>query len=170
MALATTLFACLGCGQATSDAPEEAPASWMDQSRWQLVPPDQDPFDDRPAQVTCPESGWRLEDEDVLEVSTGTCDYFTASQLTGHALEPGDEVHIELWHLTLTAPEPSQGHVAVMLGERVLWEQHVQIPNAGGVYGLDWRADQHIPAGTRLLLHLHNHGANSWRLGPMMAP
>ncbi len=165
------LFLILGlsaCAQAMPEAPG-APAPWMDQGAWRLVSPEHDPFDDRPPEVACPPHGWRVEDEDVLEVSTGTCSYFTAAQETGHALEPGDELHMEMWHLTLTAPQPAHGHVAVMLGERVLWEQRIKIPNAGGVYRLTWRADERIPANTRLLLHVHNHGANSWRIGPMEA-
>lgn len=67
------------------------------------------------------------------------------------------------WHDTLDVAEPGTGHVAVLLGEQVLWEQAVDIPAGSAELGAVLEVSAPVPTETPLGLHLHNHGYNSWR-------
>jgi hypothetical protein len=114
--------------------------------------------------------GWWVE-EGLLEVDTGLCGYLTVGQPIGHPLNAGDVLTATLVHDALVAPEPAEAHVAVGLDGRLLWEATVAIPSSATVRGLELVVDERTPAGAELTLHLHNHGANNWRMTlPALAP
>ena len=74
---------------------------------------------------------------------------------------------MELWHLQLAALEPAEAHVAVHLGDEVLIDEIVPIPSPADVLSRTFMADFEAPANTPVVIHLHNHGYNSWRFGEM---
>jgi hypothetical protein len=116
----------------------------------------------RPATVDC---AIGFKDEfGVFEVDTGLCNYGVFVQPTLTELGAGELVELVFTHDDLLAPEPAQGHVAVAIGGRIVYEVYVEIPKPYGLVQGAWITDMPIPAGTPVVLHLHNHGYNSWRL------
>jgi len=111
------------------------------------------------------EQGWWVE-EGLLEVDTGLCDHLLVSQPLGHALLPGDVLSATLAHDFLTADDPAVGHVVIGLDGVSMWELEVPIPGAADAHPVQIPIAERVPAGTELSVHLHNHGANNWRLTP----
>jgi hypothetical protein len=174
-ALALALYGC-DSGEVDSEVDEaEADAADDEQERvraalvelgelaaWTVLDASADPLaDHRPALVDCPVGAWATE-FGQLEVQTGVCNYLALASPTLLALAPGDRVIVDLWHDTLDAPTPATGHVAVLLGDARIGEAEVAIPSAAAVFRFELEIDEPVPAGTLLVLHLHNHGFNAW--------
>lgn len=173
VALSTSAGACLPEGpidalgvEADTDTDTDAdldPPTWHALVRsddWQPQAAEDDPAPDhRPAIVECP--GWYPEGGG-LEIDTGACNYLSLQQPLLDAIEPGDPVHLELWWQTLASVEPAEGHLAVYVGDALLWEEHVPIPGPAAARSLDFASPVGAPAGAPLTLHLHNHGYNTW--------
>jgi hypothetical protein len=158
-----------GSGDASTDA--GAPrlrASLVDPHAWRQLTAANDPFDDRPQQVACSAgSGFGFEDfggEASLFVATLPCDYLAVAQPSLVELRAGDTVTLRLWQSTLTAPQGSELHLALWMGDGVAWEEQVAIPREAGLVRASWTASSDIPAGSRIVFHLHNHGANEYNL------
>jgi hypothetical protein len=126
------------------------------------VPSEADPEPThRQADDDCPEAGWGLEGS-VLEVETGTCSYGVLEQPLLAELWPGDEVELVWWHNQLVSEEPATGHVLLTVGGHVLYEREVAIPHEPDAYTETVTVSERVEAGEPVVLHLHNHGANSW--------
>jgi len=97
-------------------------------------------------------------------VETGYCNYITVAQPTLVDLEAGDELHITLWHNNLTAIEPYEAHVALLIDGTLLWETTTPVPNPAAVYDVTVPITMSAPVGSTVQYHLHNHGFNSWNL------
>ena len=69
------------------------------------------------------------------------------------------------WHGTLAAAEPATGHMSIWIGEEEIWRIEPDIPSESVIYEEELRAPADTPQGTLIRLHVHNHGANSWRMG-----
>lgn len=167
------LMACSGCGDATiapdepsSDEPVKviSAGSLIDPMAWREHGA-LDPFPShRPDEVDC-EQGSVLLDPDFLDVSTESCNYILVTQPLRRALHAGEVLEIESGHLILFNPGGDAiGHMALAIDGRLVWEREVLIPAAARVYYDSITIDRDIPAGAQLTLHLHNHGANEWRL------
>lgn len=167
-----------GCGEAaapagTLDAGAGA-ESWSGRvaiaalESWVPVAAEHDPFADRPGAVNCPPQGYRTE-LTWFEVATDRCPYATFAQPLPVELRAGDVLRTTVWHLVLWAPEVAEGHVALGLGDRLLWEEFVPIPRTEAAYAIEVTVPVDVPAGTPIYFHLHNHGANSWRLLDVVA-
>ncbi len=129
---------------------------------WRLDLDAADPFPDhRPAEPACPETSWGVEGEGI-EVDTGACSYGQFVQPSRLDLLAGDVLRLTAWHHDLVAEEPGQGHLALCLDGQPLWERVVDIPAAAQSYDIELTVDRDLPAGSEVLLHLHNHGANTW--------
>lgn len=100
----------------------------------------------------------------LFEVDTGLCNYGVFSQPMDAEVFVGERVEIVFTHDDLTAPEPAAGHLAIAIGDRVVWEIEVAIPKPYDIVQGEWIADAPIAAGTKVVLHLHNHGYNNWRV------
>jgi len=131
-----------------------------------------DPFPGhRPEAIQCSPSAAYVEDA-AFEVDMGLCNYMLAAQVLTEPLRACEELTATVAHFRLLADEPAEAHVALALGHEVIWERSIPIPTFdAGVYTLAFSPDEDIPAGTPLVLHLHNHGANTWyltniRVGP----
>lgn len=130
---------------------------------WSLVDDAADPFDDRPTDAPCPPHGAREEDG-RFEVETDVCRYGTFVRPLEVEVRPGDTIEATVWHLELWAPERTEGHAALRIGEHLIWERRVPIPGQEAIYPVSVAIDFSAPRGTPLYFHVHNHGANSWRL------
>lgn len=136
---------------------------------WQPLAAADDPFaDHRPATVDCPFGlGWLVEPTGV-EINTGTCTYGALVQPSLRPVVRGARLTMQLYHFDLVAAEPATAHVAVLIGERTIFEREVAIPGKADVYEVDLVADFDAPAGTPVVLHLHNHGQNNWTFGDFL--
>jgi hypothetical protein len=143
----------------------------VDPSLWSAVAADEDPFTDRPDSVDCPSSSWGVEvsesGETALELDTGVCDYASFSQDSLARVQAGDRVFVNWTHSDLTAEEPSQAHVAIWLGEVVLWDSVEPIPSTADETRYDLPVEIDVPVGTPVWIHVHNHGDNKWTFGEM---
>ncbi len=134
---------------------------------WMPVAADADPFvAHRPEAVTCALGAWLLE-LDGLEVNTQTCNYASFGQPSKVEIVPGARIVGSLYHFDLLAAEPATAHVALVVGEVVVWEQEIAIPGKANAYMIDVPASFAAPAGTPVNFHLHNHGQNTWTLGAL---
>ena len=117
----------------------------------------------RPTAVECPDNSWYNEDG-ALEVETGYCNYLSLGQPSLTALQPGDTLHLVLWHADLAFEEPASAHVAVTIAGKLVWESEVAIPAQADIFDVLVPVDFDAPAGSAVEYHLHNHGYNSWTL------
>ena len=152
-------------------APAVAGGGGVEQARsliavqdWQLQSEADDTLaSHRPASTDCPDNAW-YEEDGAIEVETGYCNYLSLSQPSKAPINIGDEIHLVLWHGQLRFDEPEEAHVAISVGGVVVWEDLIEIPNAGGVYDITVPATFSAPAGEKVEYHLHNHGYNTWTL------
>lgn len=160
----------LACEDDPPPPDEPARQSLVERERWAWV---EDAADDvfggeRPAGLVCdPVLGITeelLDDERVLELDTGFCDYATVRQASLAALEVGDVVEIRMFHWDLTTPAPAQAHLALAIAGTVVWEELVPSPAAAALVEADIEVTRDVPVGAELQLHVHNHGANSYDL------
>ncbi|MFT4615085.1 MAG: hypothetical protein ACI9NT_002237, partial [Bacteroidia bacterium] len=136
----------------------------IDVAQWRIASAEEDSLaQHRPAVVDCPENSW-YEEDGALEVETGYCNYLALIQPSKAAVRKGDLVRLVLWHGQLRFEEPAEAHVAVTLGDKILWEDQIEIPNAGGIYEIVVPSTVSIAAGEAVEYHLHNHGYNTWTL------
>ena len=124
---------------------------------------------ERPTEIECaPQNGWTIEAGGV-EVDTGACDYLSLSQPLSRPIEAGDPLRLTLWWQNLIATAPSEGHLAVVLDGHLLWEERVTIPGPADARDLELVAPTGAAEGSLITLHLHNHGANTWRFQGLYA-
>jgi len=139
--------------------------SWVplvEASAWAVAAETSDPFPEhRPAQVECL-AGFFVEG-DALEVDTGRCNFLSVSQPLRADVLAGDVLRVEAWWQTLASESPAEAHLALAVGGHVLWEETIPIPSPADARSLEWAAEEDLLAGSEVVLHLHNHGANTWK-------
>jgi len=153
-----------GSDDAASNGGPSVTESLVDAEAWQLdpmVPPALD--SDRPAEVVC-EFGYGLEDG-LFEVDTELCNWGAFSQPTLVPIAAGDAVEVIVLHDTLySEDEGATAHLAVAVGETMVWDATIAIPAPPGFLRPTITAEQDWPVGTPLHLHVHNHGYNNYRI------
>ncbi|MCH9683776.1 MAG: hypothetical protein K0V04_20255 [Deltaproteobacteria bacterium] len=143
---------------------DDARVALIQPEAWTPLPADEDPWPGhRPSRVDCPDHAWGPE-AGTFEVETGTCNYASFVQPLEHGIEPGDRLSLTVHHLQLWAPEPASAHLALTVGGKKVWEAWPAIPSPEQVIDLEWVSDTRVDATEPVILHLHNHGINSWRL------
>lgn len=121
----------------------------------------------RPDPIECsPIAGWYPEG-DALEVDTARCNYVDVYQPVGVSTTGRRRLQGSITHFDLVAPEPATAHVAVLLEHRVVWEREVVIPGPADAFDLDVPLGAPACGESELRLHLHNHGQNTWLVGPL---
>ncbi len=147
------------------------PVPLVDHDQWQAAVLGDDPFFalERPEEYSCEPMFYASElfgAESSFSIDTGSkCGYLTVKQTTVADVKLGDPVHARIWHFPLTAPdEEAEGHVAIMMGDRVVFEDRIPLPATSKLYAAYWTSDQDFPIGTAIYYHVHNHGVNSWAL------
>lgn len=177
--LAVLLMLAAGCSSdASSDGadggshayvPPPSRTSLVDHTLWRPVGAADDPFDDRPAEVTCSVTGYAAEDlggEPTFAVAMKQCDYMTAAQPSLTDVVAGDELKVRFWHFELTSDDPeAEAHAALAFDGEQVWDVVVPIPQpSGGLVSETFIAPADYPAGTLIHYHVHNHGLNEYFL------
>lgn len=161
------LMACGDDHQVAADLDASGPTLLLDHTAWTALDPSQDAFaEHRPPEIRCPTEAI-FENLGVLEIETNLCNYVSLGQPLGRALPEGGRLRIPLWHLQLFNSEPAEAHLAVVLGAEVIVDYTVPIPSAARIESREIELMGAYPAGTLVQLHLHNHGQNHWRIGPV---
>lgn len=162
---AWVLVGLLPVGCAVEQAPPAEPAALLDLAGWEPAQESADPVPEhRPPEVDCSALSWFVE-ANSLEVDTTFCNYLTLIQPLAAPVMEGDTLRWSHWHQDLFAAEPAEGHLALSLGGDLVWEQDVPIPSEPDYHEVSWRSDRDFAAGDDIVLHLHNHGTNTWNIG-----
>jgi len=133
--------------------------------RWVQMDASHDPYPShRNDEHSCDDKGI-LAEENTLEINTGDCGYAVVGQPLRAELEPDDWVELMMYHSALASTDPlAEGHFSLWIGEQLYWERTMAIPSSAEVYWIPIAIDWGAETGTMVRLHLHNHGANSWRV------
>jgi hypothetical protein len=137
----------------------------VDAAAWSL---DEDIANDpipghRPPLVDCNPNGVLFEDG-LLELDTRFCNYFIVSQPSGARVRAGERLTLDWSHTDLDAAAPAEAHFALALDGELQWETIVQVPKDASAYRPSWVVTRDYPAGSRVTLHLHNHGFNNYKV------
>ncbi|MFZ9888569.1 MAG: hypothetical protein ACO3JL_13810 [Myxococcota bacterium] len=119
--------------------------------------------DHRPVEADCSSEGVVVEGSS-FEIDTGLCAYGSFVQPSLAPVRTGDVVRIAFFHQALVAAEPAEAHIAFLLDKTVLWEAAIPIPLGATPYDVEITSPSDFAVGTEVRLHLHNHGANTWKL------
>jgi len=95
------------------------------------------------------------------------CNWITLEQPSLRAIRAGDEVEVRARHSELTAPTtvpPTQARMMFVIGDEIALDYSVLIPSGSEFASRTWTATKDYPAGTPLLWHVDNHGANEYQL------
>lgn len=137
-----------------------------------------DPFaDQRPADATCDPAGYGPDEfggEPSFEIDTGLCGYLSISQAALQELPSGTPVELRLWHFELSAESEAEAYVALMLDGQLVVERSVPIgtasdPTPSELIVEEFELPVDVPLGAPVILHLHNHGSNTWNMISLQA-
>ena len=92
------------------------------------------------------------------------CNWITLEQPSLRAIRAGDEVEVRTRHSPLNAPVPGKARMSFAIGDQIALDEEVLIPSDFDFLSNTWTAPWDYPAGTRLLFHVENHGANEYML------
>jgi hypothetical protein len=93
------------------------------------------------------------------------CNWITLTQPSLRAIRAGDQVEVRARHSPLTQPVPNgEARMTFVIGDEIALDYSVLIPSDFFFPSATWTADKDYPAGTPLLWHVDNHGANEYQL------
>lgn len=156
-------------GAADADA-APGPRALVHSALWQRVPWGEDPFDPSAGAeppVPCERAAFGEEilgGELVFFVRTERCPSLTVRQASRADLRAGETLRIRFYHFPLTAPVDSSAHLAVQIGETLVWQTELPIPSPAAEIVAEWEAGEDVPAGAPVLFHVSNHGENEYTL------
>lgn len=155
-----------GCSADTSaDASETV--GLPDYRDWLETTADQDPLVAHrpPGGIWC--TGVWVEAEQ-LEMITSQCNYASRTAVLLEPIQPGTVLQGTLGHeqLAPTQGETAIAHAAVAIGQRIVWEQEVQVPAEPSFIDIEVELDEGADAGEPITIHLHNHGLNHYTWSP----
>lgn len=163
----------VACGDAPLATPERPrPAELVDHNSWSPARAEPIPLRSHaPEDTRCPSSARRPTADGVLDVDTGACRYLALEQPAQFGLRSGSTLRIRVAHLQLYDPEAhgSVAHVAIALGGTIAWERTIPIPSPARAYDDHIVLSEELRAGDPIHLHLHNHGANEWKIFSLRA-
>jgi len=122
-----------------------------------------DPFDVPTSDAAPCTRGFTLASTSI-DVETGICPYALLEASLPTDLPAGTRLSTQVFHDYLNAPEPAEGHVVVAVGDVVVADLHVAIPSTPNLHLVDVTLPHAVDAGAPVLVHVHNHGSNSWRI------
>ena len=132
---------------------------------WKLGDPNQDPLaHHQPDNIECSIASFRMESEQ-LEIETDLCNYAFVEFELQQNVKKGMPADFLLLHTGLWAPEPATAHAALLIDGTIFWEQEVPVPASAEFFFHEGEIPVDAPKGSPVQLHIHNHGANDWRLG-----
>jgi hypothetical protein len=164
-----SLITTLSCTSNTSGNPESDDSELVTLTPFtELTPVDaeDDPLArHRPIDVACNNlGGWYLEDG-FVEVDTGHCNYLSLSEPAAVSASKGSILRSEISFFDLTADEPATAHLALVLGNTTVWEDELSIPGKAQVIEITAELPFDVQQGDPVILHLHNHGQNTYKFG-----
>ncbi|QQR91246.1 MAG: hypothetical protein IPJ88_05820 [Myxococcales bacterium] len=164
--LALSLFLLVNVGGCTSHTQNNV-GPIIDLASAQVLDPEDDPFlQDQPDSFDCQRPLPILE-ADALEFNTANCDYYLVRFPLLKALRVNQSVSILFWYSDLRASEATTGHVAIVINGQLLWEKSPPIPSSSRIFQEKVPLTFNAELGEDLIIHLHNHGENSWKLGSL---
>ncbi len=139
------------------------PIDLVDPAAWGAVSAAEDPFGTPPAPGCDPESAVVIEDEQI-EIQTDRCGWVTLQQPALVDVQAEHAVELLLFQGALASLE--EGAVATIrlrLGSSSFWQTEVPIPAEAELHEV---VDDgfSLSVGDPVLLHVSNHGQNSYRL------
>ena len=172
LTLLTPLGGCRSADTAEDTAPPE-PVPLVDAEVWSALPLADDPLPThQPAEVSCVEQSW-FPEYTGLEIDTTGCNYLSLTQPLLLEVSAGEPLSLLAWHQTLISDEDTgldtaeqgaiYGHMALLIDGIIAWEIEVPIPASAGLYEITVDAPADAPRGAPVVLHLHNHGYNTWQ-------
>ena len=96
-----------------------------------------------------------------LSVYTDVCDWVTLEQPSLRAIRAGDEIEIRTNHSDLTGPVGGEARISVTLGDEMIFDELVAIPQPSAFINRPWIATADFEAGTPMLFHVNNHGRDN---------
>ena len=181
IAAVTPLFS--GCPISSTPAPADLDTSRVDFSTdvtpdarlqfsylvvadaWRRVAFEDDPFEP-PSDATCDDARGIRENqlslEPTLEIETTFCGWGTVTQLTTVAVHEGDPINYRVWHFELIGD--TDAVVRIRLGDWDLLDETIAQPRDAQLLAQTIASPADFPAGTPVLFHVHNHGANEYSM------
>jgi hypothetical protein len=155
-----------GCAMTSEPEPSWIPL--VVAQDWQSAPAGADPMAHHTDSgvIACGEQDWHIE-LDGLEVETTRCNYAAVQQPLRADLVQGDELRVRVWWQTLASPEPVDAHLALLVDDALVWEEHVAIPGPAAARDVVLASPVSAAAGATVTFHLHNHGSNAWNLNEL---
>ena len=155
------LMLMLACSQSNQDTGQ---SEWIDIRNFRSAL-EADIFPDhQPESIVCPPNGFRIEVEQ-LEIQTDICNYAVVEWSTQHKVKAGTTLEALVLHTGLWSLEDASAHFALSIDGELFWEEFPPIPSNTEFFFYEAIWPKDIPIGTKVHLHLHNHGANDWKLG-----
>lgn len=155
------LLVLVACG-----AKEEA--SLATPGGWTLVPLAEDPFADRhPGGEVCPAASFgpeELSGEMSFGVDGLRCLYLTVRQDSLVEIDEGDLLHYRLWHFELVGLDAATATISMTIDGQPIIEERIPVPSPSTLRAPYFDANFSAPSGSEVLLHLENHGSNSYNL------
>lgn len=108
-----------------------------------------------------------LQELGGFEVETDRCPYAVFTQPLLADVRAQRPMGLLLWHNDLVNGEPAEGHLLLTVGDAVLFDWTEPIPSDAAVIDDTVTLDAALRAGDVIVLHLHNHGANSWNVNSL---
>lgn len=164
-----------GCSE-PSDSANTSGDVWVDHAAWSLVAtPTSDPFAAvyaRPNVHACENGAYFQPTADTFEVELARCRerYVSLHQPSVRDLHVGDSLQFTLSHLLLRPLTESvtEAYLALSVDARLVWELRLQIAAPSQTYPVSVPISGEFPAGSDVVLHLHNHGENSYTFSQMV--
>jgi hypothetical protein len=114
----------------------------------------------------CPPGAFE-EELGGVEIDTGTCGYVVLSQPLLAPIRGRGRVDLLAWHNDLAALEPGEAHLLLTLDGAAILDAVVPIPSEADVWSETLDAPR-AEAGAPVVIHLHNHGANTWNVNALV--
>lgn len=171
-----TLALVMTCGCSGPADSNTSGDHWVDHAAWSLVAaPEADPFATayaRPNVHACESGAYFQPTTDTFEVELARCRerYISLHQPAVRDLHAGDSLQFTLSHLLLRPLTESvtEAYVALSVGSRLVWELRLQIAAPSNSYAVSIPITSEFPVGSDVVLHLHNHGENSYTFSQMV--
>ena len=142
----------------------------IDTSQWFFASTSLDFFPEhQPEVIDCPASAVRME-LDQLEILTDVCNYALVGFELLVDLPIGQRIDGLVLHSGLFSVEEGGAHFAISIGDELFWTFEESIPSDAEFYYHEAPVAQRHVAGETVTVHLHNHGANDWKIGYLRVP
>ena len=152
-------FSCLEFNGTYKEVP------WIDITQFTIADPLNDIFPDhQPDEIDCTANGFQVE-LDQLEIQTDICNNAIVEWTTQYYIPTGTNFEALVLHTGLWAPEDGNAHFALSIDGELFWEEFPVIPSNTEFFFYEAKWPEQVFPGTTVQLHLHNHGANDWKLG-----